>query len=169
MNGRRRRRQTFNRSVSRFYLLNKIKILRAATRVTRSKIYFFIIWLSQQKTLAPKHQIYKSTFKIVPNPKSTLNMLPNQLKFWPKWRNFAKSDHTGCRPQTKLYTWGAAIAQRIRNCLPSCRPRFKSQAQHQHFFQFMFDLCHVEKTKINKRGRDLPILLEKNLYTSFSS
>ena len=43
---------------------------------------------------------------------------------------------------------GAAIAQWIRLCLPSCRPWF---AYHICFNQIRFDLFHVEKTKINKK------------------
>ena len=42
---------------------------------------------------------------------------------------------------------GATIAQWIRLRLS---PGFESQAHHQRFYQFIFDLCHVEKTKINK-------------------
>ena len=34
--------------------------------------------------------------------------------------------------------WGAAIAQWIRLCLPSCRPGLESQAHHLCFFQFIF-------------------------------
>ena len=45
--------------------------------------------------------------------------------------------------------WGAAIAQWIHLRLPSCHPGFKSQALHLCFYQFIFELCHVEKTKIN--------------------
>ena len=59
--------------------------------------------------------------------------------------------------QNYLYR-GAAIAQWIRLCLPSCRPRFQPQAHHQHFYQFIFDLCHVEKTKINKKRPGLAFL-----------
>ena len=39
------------------------------------------------------------------------------------------------------------IAQWIRLSLPSCRPGIESQANHQRFYQFIFELCHVEKTK----------------------
>ena len=42
---------------------------------------------------------------------------------------------------------GAAIAQWIRLHLPSCHPGFESQAQHLSFYQFKFELCHVEKDK----------------------
>ena len=45
----------------------------------------------------------------------------------------------------------AAIAQWIRLCLPSCHLGFESHAQYQHFYQFVFELCHVEKTKINEK------------------
>ena len=47
--------------------------------------------------------------------------------------------------------WGAAIPQWIRQRLPSCCPRFESLAYHQCFYQFKFDLCHAEKTNINKK------------------
>ena len=46
---------------------------------------------------------------------------------------------------------GATIAQWICLCLPSYRPGFKSQAHHQCYYQFVFELCHVEKTKINEK------------------
>ena len=49
--------------------------------------------------------------------------------------------------------WGAAIAQWIRLCLTSYCPGFESQAQHQCCDQYIFDLYHVEKTKINKKRR----------------
>ena len=42
-------------------------------------------------------------------------------------------------------TWGAAIAQWICLHPPSCCPRFESQAHHLSFYQFIFELCHVEK------------------------
>ena len=67
--------------------------------------------------------------------------------------------------------WGATIAQWICLHLPSCRPGFESQAHHLCLNQFIFEMCHVEKTKINKRASfclfssipawDWPIL-EKN-------
>ena len=46
---------------------------------------------------------------------------------------------------TKLSSGGAAIAQWIRLHLRSCPPGFKS---HLRFCKFLFELCHVEKTKI---------------------
>ena len=53
---------------------------------------------------------------------------------------------------------GAAIAQWIRLCLPSCRPGFESQVHHLRFFQFLklkLFICHsnwnVKRTKINKK------------------
>ena len=50
----------------------------------------------------------------------------------------------------KPESWGAAIAQWICLHLPFCRPRFESQAHQLRFYQFIFELCHVEKPKINK-------------------
>ena len=55
---------------------------------------------------------------------------------------------------------GTAITQWIHLCLPSCCPRFESQAHHLCFYQlkFEFKLKHVEMMKINrKRDRDWPI------------
>ena len=34
----------------------------------------------------------------------------------------------------RIQNWGAAIAQWIRLCLPSCCPEFESQADHLHFY-----------------------------------
>ena len=45
---------------------------------------------------------------------------------------------------------GAAIAQWIRLRLPFCCPGFESQAHHLRFIKFIFELCLVEKTNINK-------------------
>ena len=46
---------------------------------------------------------------------------------------------------------GAALAQWIRLRLPHCRPGFKSQAHHLPFYQIIFKLLLVEKTKISKK------------------
>ena len=35
-----------------------------------------------------------SRFKILPSTKLTLQKLPKNWNFWPKWRNFVKSGHT---------------------------------------------------------------------------
>ena len=50
----------------------------------------------------------------------------------------------------KTFTGGAAIAEWIRLCLTSCHPGFESQAPQLCFYQFIFELCHDEKTKVNK-------------------
>ena len=34
---------------------------------------------------------------------------------------------------------------------PILPPGFESQTHHLHFYQFIFEYCHVEKTKINKK------------------
>ena len=48
---------------------------------------------------------------------------------------------------------GAAIAQWIHLCLPSCRPGFESQAHHQRLFhlKYLCYLCHVKRTKIKTK------------------
>ena len=46
---------------------------------------------------------------------------------------------------------GGAIAAGFRLHLPTCRPVFESQAHHLHFNQFIFELFHLEKTKINQK------------------
>ena len=56
------------------------------------------------------------------------------------------------KPTEVLQFWGAAIAQWIHLQLPSCRPRFESQAHHLHFYILQSNLCyicHVERMKIN--------------------
>ena len=47
------------------------------------------------------------------------------------------------------------MAQWIWLSLPSCCPGFESQASNQRFYPFIFELCQVEKTKINKNGPEL--------------
>ena len=42
----------------------------------------------------------------------------------------------------------------IRLCLPSCCPRFESQARHPLFYHLQSNLCyicHVKRTKLNKK------------------
>ena len=58
------------------------------------------------------------------------------------------------KPFQALLNWDAAIAQWIRLCLPPCRPRFESQARHLRFCHLQSILrfiCHVKRTKINKK------------------
>ena len=82
--------------------------------------------------------------------------------------HFDKPGHTVIQRKSSLckvfLNLGAAIAQWIRLCLPSRRPGFNSQAQDQHFYQFIFELRHVEKTKMNRKeigiGPDFQSLLE---------
>ena len=55
---------------------------------------------------------------------------------------------------------GAAIAQWINLHLQFCRTGFESQAHHLSFHNLLSNLCyicHVKRTKINKRGRVWPI------------
>ena len=42
-------------------------------------------------------------------------------------------------------------------------PRFESQAHHLCFYQFIFDLCYVRKSKINKKRPGLSHFLKKSL------
>ena len=48
---------------------------------------------------------------------------------------------------------GAAIAQWIHLCLPSCCPRFEFQAHHLCFqlYSYLCYICHVKRTKISKK------------------
>ena len=57
---------------------------------------------------------------------------------------------------------GAAIAQWIRQGLPSCWPRFESHSHHLCLHRIMFELCHVEKTKTNKNRPGLVHLKNKS-------
>ena len=54
-------------------------------------------------------------------------------------------------------TRGAAIARWICLCLPSCIPGFESQAHHLCFYhlQYLCYICHVKRTKINKKRPSL--------------
>ena len=56
---------------------------------------------------------------------------------------------------------GAAIAQWIGLRLPSCCPGFKYQAHNLRFFQFIFELGQMEKTKINKKRPGLAHFFKK--------
>ena len=75
-----------------------------------------------------------------------------QIYCWPdvEHRKWSYAYHTIVQ-LTNCQVGGATIGQWIRLCLPSCRPAFESQANHLLFSQFVFELCHVEKTKINKQ------------------
>ena len=62
---------------------------------------------------------------------------------------------------------GAAIAQWICLRLPSCRPVFESQAHHLSFYHLLSNLCyicHVKRTKINKKRPGLAHLKKLILY-----
>ena len=57
---------------------------------------------------------------------------------------------------------GATIAQWIRLRLPSCRPGFESQAHHLSFYQFIFELYHVEKDENKQKEAGIgPFFLKK--------
>ena len=53
-----------------------------------------------------------------------------------------------------MSSWGAAIAQWIHLCLPSCRPGFQSDAHHLRFINLYLNCVMWKKTKVNKRGLD---------------
>ena len=62
--------------------------------------------------------------------------------------------------QQTFNSGGAAIAQWFRLCLPSCHPRFDSQAHHLRFNHLQSNLCFicpciVKRTKINKKSPGL--------------
>ena len=44
-------------------------------------------------------------------------------------------------------------------------PGFESQAHHLHFYQLLFELCHVERTKINEKRPRLAYFFKKYLYS----
>ena len=59
---------------------------------------------------------------------------------------------------------GAAVAQWIRQRLPSCGPGFKSQAHHPHCYsQILYSICHCteKRTKINKKRPGLASNISK--------
>ena len=94
-----------------------------------------------------KQRLYKMRYLLI-HPKHRGSLRPaegRQLAFFPK---YSKCSKISCLR-------GAAIAQWICLRLAYCCPGFKSQANHLHFYQFIFELCRVEKTKINKKEAGL--------------
>ena len=57
----------------------------------------------------------------------------------------------------------AAIAPWFCLRLPSCGPRFESQAHNLSFFQFVLKLLREKNENKQKRGRDWPIFKEGSL------
>ena len=60
-----------------------------------TRLFFNICSFTALKVSPMAFEIYQSRFKILPNTKFTLKILPKTLKILPKRRNFAKSSHTG--------------------------------------------------------------------------
>ena len=64
---------------------------------------FFNIWPFATMKISPiMSQICQSKLSILPNKKVTFKNLPKTCKLLPKWRNFAKSGHTGGRAQSSV-------------------------------------------------------------------
>ena len=57
----------------------------------------------------------------------------------------------------------ATIAQWIRLRIQSCHPGFESQAHHLSFYQFVFELCLVEKTKTKQKEAVIGTFLKNSL------
>ena len=68
--------------------------------------------------------------------------------------------------------WVAAIAPWFRLCLPSCGPRFESQALHQRFFQFILLKLYRENDENKQKEAGIgPFLKRKeanNVYRRHS-
>ena len=66
-----------------------------------------------------------------------------------------------------LFTRVAVIAQWLHLRLPSYHPGFKSQSHHLRFYQFIFELYHVEKMKVAGVGpyKNIIYIYEVSLYT----
>ena len=60
---------------------------------------YFVIYSNESSPMA--YKIYQNSFKILPNTKYTLKILPKTLNILPKWRNFAISGHTDGGRRTK--------------------------------------------------------------------
>ena len=60
--------------------------------------------------------------------------------------------HASVNCAKTLILWASTIDPRFCLRLPSCCPGFESQAHHLRFYQFIFELCDVKRTKINKKG-----------------
>ena len=73
------------------------------------------------------------------------------LSFLNKDKNVAKQNEAPCLKTFLLLLKTLHKQHYLCLRLPSCCPRFESQAHNLCFYQFRFELCHVEKTKINKK------------------
>ena len=69
--------------------------------------------------------------------------------------NILRRNSKKINAKLKIGTRVAAIAQWIHLRLPSRRPGFEYQTHQLRFYQIIFDLRHVEKTKINKKRSGL--------------
>ena len=67
---------------------------------------------------------------------------------------------------SQMWVLWASIVHWICLRLPSCCPGFESQAHHLHFYQFIFELCHMEKTIIKKKRPEFPIFLKHRFLKS---
>ena len=63
--------------------------------VTRWLEYFYLFSYLQKLKFAQIHIFCQSRFNTFPNTKLALKSLPNTFERLSKWRNFAKSGHTG--------------------------------------------------------------------------
>ena len=61
----------------------------------------------------------------------------------------------------RMRPWGAAITLWIRLSLPSCGPRLEVPSSPSMLLSIYIDLCHLEKTKINKKRTELAHFLKK--------
>ena len=79
-----------------YFLISLSSIKRWYCSVTRLLHYLFNIWaLTHLKNCPKAYKICQNKFKMFPNTKWTLSKWPKFLNVVPKWRNVAKSGHTG--------------------------------------------------------------------------
>ena len=87
-----------------------------------------------------------------------------------KWQVTVLERLKGRKILMEILKMGSAIAQRISLCLPSSRRRFKSQAQHLHFFNSVSNCilnlssyCEKDKNKQKEAGVGQFPIFEKYL------
>ena len=80
-----------------------------------------------------------------------------------KDKNKQKEAGVGPFKKKEIKSWGAAIAQWIRLCLPSCCPGFESQAHHLRFYhlQYLCYICYVKRTKVKQKEAGFGPFLKK--------
>ena len=122
----------------------------------------------EQNLLWRRSRIWESKMYCRPYNNNQLDTSHFEERFWWYFRAtlrhiYDDGAHQKYYPNGLLSFIKAAIAQWIRLHLPSCRHRFEPKHAINAFINLYLN-CHVEKDENKqKRGRDWPIFLKKNI------